>query len=107
MLDPNKDWLPIGSVVRLEGGERLVMVAGYLAIDSENGRIWDYLGYLHPEGNQHDDAVFFQRELVDEVFQLGFMDADGLRLLSMLEEQADELRRPFAQPGKDAAEKQE
>ena len=85
MLNPKKDWLPIGSTVRLEGGERLIMVAGYMALEGASNQIWDYIGYLYPEGNQHDESVFFQRELIDTVYQLGFMDAEGLELLEQLE----------------------
>lgn len=85
MFDAKKDWLPIGSVVRLDGGERLVMIAGYMVLQAGSEQLWDYIGYLYPEGNQHEEAVFFQREIVDEIYQLGFIDADGLRALEQLD----------------------
>ena len=84
MFDPRDDWMPIGSVVRLKGGERLVMVVGYFSIDGETNQAWDYVGYPYPEGKQEPTELFFDRADVAELFQLGFCDAEGMAFLAYL-----------------------
>ena len=82
MFDPHEDWMPIGSVVRLNGGERLVMLAGYLSIDGSTGRAWDYVGYSYPEGKQLPEELFFDRTDVGELYQMGLCDAEGMAFLA-------------------------
>ena len=84
MFDPHKDWMPIGTVVRMEGAERLVMIVGYMAIDGMTGRAWDYAGYPYPEGKQDPSELFFDRGDIAELYQLGFCDAEGIAFLAQL-----------------------
>lgn len=44
-------WLPLGSVVTLEGGNKQLMIYGRLQKEVRGGRLWDYVGCLFPEGN--------------------------------------------------------
>ena len=47
-----KDLLPIGSVVLLENGEKRLMISGIMQSDAEKqGKEFDYLGILYPEGH--------------------------------------------------------
>lgn len=41
-------YLPIGSVCKLKSGTKRVMIIGFLV--EANGRIYDYLGTVYPEG---------------------------------------------------------
>lgn len=68
--------LPVGSVVRLQGAEALVMVAGYEPL-LDSG--WaDYLGVPYPMGLvQEDAAVAFDASAVDEVVQRGLWDSEA------------------------------
>ncbi|WDC83331.1 DUF4176 domain-containing protein [Caloramator sp. mosi_1] len=45
------EYLPIGSVVRLFGGTKKLMIYGRKQIQSGVNRKWDYVGCLYPEGN--------------------------------------------------------
>ena len=89
MFDPLKDWMPIGSVVRLRGGQRLAMVAGYMPIDGVSGKAWDYAAYPYPEGKQDPSEAFFDRADIEELYQLGFCDAEGMAFLARLEASED------------------
>ncbi len=96
MFDPRKDWMPLGSVVRLRGAERLVMVAGFMSVDGESGHAWDYAGYPYPEGKQDPDELFFDRTDVEETYQFGFCDAEGMAFMSRLASMEDEYREERA-----------
>mgnify|MGYP002624416125 CR=1 FL=1 len=93
MFDPGKDWLPMGSVVRMSEAQRLVMVAGYMPIDGASGRAWDYAGYPYPEGKQDPSEVFFDRADIAEIFQMGFCDAEGMAFIARLEVSEAEYQR--------------
>lgn len=84
MMNPHEDWMPIGTVVRLKDADRLVMIAGFMAIDGNTQQAWDYVGYPYPEGKQDPEEVFFDRAGVEEVFQIGFCDAEGMAFLAYL-----------------------
>lgn len=72
------DWLPVGTVVTLEGGSRPVMIAGVMALDGKTGRYWDYIGVPYPEGRTAPDAgYFFDKSMVDRLHQLGHIDEQG------------------------------
>ena len=69
-----KEYLPIGTVVRLKGGEKKVMIFGrkQLADDSKE---YDYISCLFPEGNISPEYNFlFNNEDVDEIFFKGFVN---------------------------------
>ena len=85
MLNVEKDWLPLGTVVRLKGGEKPVFISGYMSIEGATKQVFDYSGHPYPEGLQNDGCVFFDREQIDEVYQLGYADAEGLAFLEYLE----------------------
>ena len=45
------EYLPVGSVVRLFGGTKKLMIYGRKQIQSGANRKWDYVACLYPEGN--------------------------------------------------------
>ena len=69
-----KDLLPIGSVVRLHDGEKRLMIIGIMQSDaSGNGKEYDYLGILYPEGHIGDQFQYlFNQEDIEEVIFRGF-----------------------------------
>lgn len=68
--------LPVGSVVRLEGTDALVMVLGFMPqLDDAQA---DYLGVPYPQGLVSDDAALaFDAGAVAEVLHRGYWDAEG------------------------------
>lgn len=85
MLNPNKDWLPLGTVLSLKGGNRLVVIMGYMAIDGESKEIWDYVCCPFPEGKRSSEDLFINKATIDEIYQMGFSDAEGLAFLEYLD----------------------
>lgn len=93
---PNK-LLPVGSVVRLEGADALVMVMGFQPqLDDAEA---DYLGVVWPQGLVSDDAALaFDADAVAEVVHEGFWDDEGeagLAAVRRYRDAVDDLRRQF------------
>ncbi len=74
-----KDYLPLGSIVLLNGGRKKLMVTGY-AVSTPDfpDRIFDYCGCMYPEGTIRSDTicVFNQTEIYKVLFR-GYMDHDA------------------------------
>ncbi|MGI6216403.1 MAG: DUF4176 domain-containing protein [Coriobacteriales bacterium] len=83
------DWLPIGSVVMLEDGERPIMVAGYMALDGMSDRYYDYLGFPYPEGRLEDKDYFFDKSMIEEVELVGYYNEDTINFMKFLEDQEE------------------
>lgn len=69
-------YLPIGTVVMLNGGKKRVMVTGFCCMDkSDDSKIYDYSGCLYPEGFISSDKNFlFNHEQIDKVYYMGLSD---------------------------------
>lgn len=78
MADGNAtDWLPAGSVVRLRGGDRPVVVCGHMQREGASGTLWDYLAYPWPECRADAGRDwFFDAADVDAVLFAGY-EGDG------------------------------
>lgn len=81
-----KDLLPIGSIVRLHDGEKRLMIIGIMQSDaSGNGKEYDYLGILYPEGHIGDRFQYlFNQEDIEEVIFRGFEDDERVEFLNKL-----------------------
>ena len=74
-----KDLLPIGSVVKLNEGERDVMIIGRIVVPEGSDKIFDYVGCVYPEGvSSSDDMVFFSRENITTLYFVGYQDPQEL-----------------------------
>ena len=72
----SRELLPVGSVVRLEGADALVMVAGFKP--TFDGVEADYLGVVYPQGLVSDDAALaFDADAIAEVVFRGYWDEEG------------------------------
>lgn len=71
-------FLPIGSVVLLKGGEKKLMITGFLAINlEEDSKVYDYCGCSYPEGALSADSTFlFNHEDIEEIFYVGFINEE-------------------------------
>lgn len=87
--------LPVGSVVRLQGADALVMVLGFQP-QLDDGYA-DYLGVVYPQGLVSDDAALaFDAEAVAEVVHQGYWDEEGdaaLDTVRHFRDAADDVRR--------------
>lgn len=73
-----KELLPIGTVVLLKDGEKRLMIIGVKQTNEEGeGKEYDYLGVLYPEGFIGADFQYlFNHEDIEEVIARGFEDAE-------------------------------
>jgi hypothetical protein len=89
--------LPVGSVVRLEGADALVMVMGFQPQLEDVSA--DYLGVVWPQGLVSDDAALaFDADAVAEVVHRGFWDEEGEAALAAVRryrDAVDDLRQQF------------
>lgn len=98
------DWLPMGSVVRANKGEHLVMVAGVMVTDGDTGRLYDYLGYPYPEGRVSEGGYFFNKSDVAEIYHVGLLNPMACQFQSYLEEGTPEFEDAKEEAKNESAE---
>jgi len=70
-----KALLPIGSVVLLNGGEKRLMIIGVAQTNPANGKEYDYIACLYPEGFVGPQSTYlFNHEDIHNVDAEGFTD---------------------------------
>lgn len=68
-----KKLLPIGSVIRLKGAKKDLMIFGICQTQKDSGKDFDYIGVLWPEGNMGAQTqVLFAHEDIDSVAFRGY-----------------------------------
>lgn len=71
------EFLPIGTVVILENGEKRLMITGFCPIEKETKEMYDYFGCLYPEGIiSSSRSYLFNKEQIKEIFYLGYSDKE-------------------------------
>ncbi len=81
-----KDLLPIGSIVLLHNGEKRLMIIGIKQTNAEGeGKEFDYLGVLYPEGHIGDQFQYlFNHEDIQETIFRGYEDAERTAFIDKL-----------------------
>ena len=78
-------FLPIGSVVIINDGSQPVMIYGRKQINTDDEKVWDYVGCLYPEGNLGEEYnVFFNDEDIKEILFIGFQTKIDFQLQEIL-----------------------
>lgn len=79
-------YLPIGSVVMLNGGKKRVMITGFCAIANENpNKIYDYSGCIYPEGYISSNQVcLFDHNQIESLYYKGFVDEEETKFKEKL-----------------------
>ena len=72
-----RELLPIGSVVLLKNGTKKVMIFGVKQTDNSDGKEYDYISVLYPEGNVGENGQFlFNHSDIDEIYFRGCEDEE-------------------------------
>jgi hypothetical protein len=80
-----KKWLPIGSVVILQGGNVALMIYGRKQRQLGTDTPWDYIACPYPEGNLDDEHTYlFNDEQIDKVLFVGFQTPEEFQLVDFL-----------------------
>lgn len=87
LLSDVRNLLPIGTVVRLKGAEKNLMIFGMRQTDSNENKEYDYIGVMYPEGNLGEELRFmFNHEDIEETVFLGYDSDERKELLEKLHE---------------------
>ena len=81
------EYLPVGSVVRLEGGKvNVVIVARALIVNDAYGQpvYFDYGAFIYPHGLVDGNMAYFQRDTIEEVLFVGYIDEDEKQIVQQL-----------------------
>lgn len=78
MKDIKEKFLPLGSVVLLNGGSKKVMITGFCVKTPENKtKVYDYCGCIYPEGIIRSDMTcVFDHNRINEVLFTGFINEE-------------------------------
>ena len=81
-------FLPIGTVVMLNGGAKRVMITGFCTIASDdNSTMYDYCGCLYPEGVVSSDKnLLFDHNQIAKIYALGYSDDEEKEFKAKLNE---------------------
>lgn len=94
------EFLPLGSVVSLEGNpKKMVVIGRALIVENEGKReYYDYSFCLYPEGMLGDAVIYSNHENVETVYFRGFEDEENAETLVSIKEVLAELDLPKADP---------
>lgn len=82
-----KEYLPIGTVVVLNNGEKTLMIYGRKQINIKDNVEYDYVSCLYPEGNINQEYMFlFNNEDIKEVIFRGYSNSEEEEFLDKLNE---------------------
>ena len=91
MENDDYKYLPIGSVVLLNGGIKKVMIIGYKAKTTSASNVgneelvWDYSGCIYPEGLFSSDRILlFNHSQINKLFYTGFQDEEQIEFMKKL-----------------------
>ena len=81
-----KELLPIGTIVLLKDGEKILMINGILQTDmNKTQKNYDYIGILYPEGHIGEGFQYlFNHEDISEIIFRGFEDSERDEFLDKL-----------------------
>ena len=91
-------YLPIGSVIQLQGASKRIMIYGRCQKQMDTETIWDYIACLYPEGNlQADQSILFNHDQIGEVFFIGYQDKEEFAFLEKYLEEMKQIGMGKAQ----------
>jgi len=81
-----KEFLPVGSVVKLKGLEKRLVVFGIMPTTAEENKVHDYFACLYPEGILGEDSVFlFNSDEIEKVEFVGYTDSERQKFIDSLQ----------------------
>ena len=87
-----KKYLPLGSVVVLNGGSKKLMIIGRCQICEDV--TYDYSACLFPEGYLNKDSLYvFNNEDIETLYYVGMQDEEEFRFRSALIEAEEEAQK--------------
>lgn len=87
-MEIREKYLPIGSVVLLDGGTRKAMITGFCTMTPDTpDKVYDYCGCVYPEGViRSDQTCVFDHNQIKEVFFYGYENEEETEFKTKLVE---------------------
>ena len=84
--DMKEKYLPLGTVVLLNGGTKRLMITGYcMKIKEKPGVVYDYSGCLYPEGTIKSDITsVFNHNQIQRIDFMGYSDVESKDFMNKL-----------------------
>lgn len=78
MNNIGEKYLPLGTVVLLEGGTKRVMITGFAtAFSDDPDLIYDYAGCMYPQGFiTSNQTVLFDHDQIQKIYHFGLIDPE-------------------------------
>ena len=78
MNNIGEKYLPLGTVVLLEGGTKRVMITGFATASSDDpDLIYDYAGCMYPQGFiTSNQTVLFDHDQIQKIYHFGLIDPE-------------------------------
>ena len=78
MNNIGEKYLPLGTVVLLEGGTKRVMITGFATASSDDpDLIYDYVGCMYPQGFiTSNQTVLFYHDQIQKIYHFGLIDPE-------------------------------
>lgn len=73
-----RKFLPIGTVVKIIGSEKKVMICGRQQRYSESEKIYDFIGCEYPLGLDGENVILFNVDQILMIYFLGYQDFDEI-----------------------------
>ena len=88
--------LPIGSVVRVHGNDNNMMITSLFPVTEKGGEqgYFDFGAVLLPLGAVTRDLMFFNKEDIDQIIYLGYVDVHFQELIANYDELVDKIEYP-------------
>jgi len=88
--------LAIGTVLKLKGGERKLMITSRTPLVNEEGRIgyYDYGACLYPNGQINQQSFFFNKEDIAEIYFEGYCDEMELEYRERYQKEIANIKYP-------------
>ena len=101
--------LPIGTVVKLRGTEKAMMICGFCPTGpAKPGYVYDYSGFPYPEGYMDTLKIYqFDNEQIDKVLALGYQDRETFLYMNAMQDKIEEIKANTAAKFADKKEEEE
>ena len=79
-----KEFLPMGSIVRLKESKKKLMIIGRLQKRTDEEKIFDYLAIFYPIGSVDNHVVLFDEGDIGELVFRGYCDVEEQEFVKFL-----------------------
>ena len=84
--ETSQKYLPIGTVCMLNGGQKSIMITGFCPINTEEEKIYDYIGVVYPLGQIVTSiTLMFDHSQIAKILYMGYSNEEDKEFKKELE----------------------